>query len=151
MIWKTMLCYRTADLYFFPSGINMNGQKYLALLNNKLKIHMDIHDYNIFMHDGAPCSRSKIVSPYLKSQKFEVKDGRCFLVAWHMSAYIIALKHDRPKPNVPKQKVCTHSDAQTILHYLALQSKTLVILLRETHCTDAKRLVLPSHQLAGSF
>ena len=48
------------------------------------------------------------------------------------------------------RKVCTHSDAQTILHYLALQSKTLVILLRETHCTDAKRLVLPSHQLAGS-
>ena len=107
MICWTMLCNRTADLFFLPSGINMNGQKYLALLNNKLKIYMDIHDYNIFMHDGALCHRFKIVSPFLKNQKFKVPDGRCFLVAWHMSTYIIALKHDRLKPNVPKQK-CIH-------------------------------------------
>ena len=38
-----------------------------------------------------------------------------------------------------------------VLHHLALQSETLVILLQETHCTDAERLVLPSYQLAGSF
>ena len=37
-----------------------------------------------------------------------------------------------------------------VLHYLALQSEALVILLQETHCTDAKKLVLPSYQLAGS-
>ena len=37
-----------------------------------------------------------------------------------------------------------------ILHYLALESEAFVILLQETHCTDAEKLVLPSHQLAGS-
>ena len=37
-----------------------------------------------------------------------------------------------------------------VLHYLALQSEALVILLQETHCTDAEKLVLPSYQLAGS-
>ena len=37
-----------------------------------------------------------------------------------------------------------------ILHYLALQSEALVILLQETHFTDAEKLVLPSYQLAGS-
>ena len=36
-----------------------------------------------------------------------------------------------------------------VLHHLALQSKALVILLQETHCTDAEKLVLPNYQLAG--
>ena len=34
-----------------------------------------------------------------------------------------------------------------VLHYLALQSETLVILQQETHCTDAEKLVLLSYQL----
>ena len=37
-----------------------------------------------------------------------------------------------------------------VLHYLAMQSEALVILLQETHCTDAEKLVLPNYQLAGS-
>ena len=37
-----------------------------------------------------------------------------------------------------------------IFHHLALQSEALVILLQETHCTDAEKLVLPNYQLAGS-
>ena len=31
-----------------------------------------------------------------------------------------------------------------VLHYLALQSEALIILLQETHCTDAEKLVLPT-------
>ena len=31
-----------------------------------------------------------------------------------------------------------------------MQSEALVILLQETHCTDAEKLVLPNYQLAGS-
>ena len=31
-----------------------------------------------------------------------------------------------------------------------MQSEALVILLQETHCTDAVKLVLPNYQLAGS-
>ena len=31
-----------------------------------------------------------------------------------------------------------------------IQSEALVILLQETHCTDAEKLVLPNYQLAGS-
>ena len=37
-----------------------------------------------------------------------------------------------------------------VLYYLALHPETLVILLQETHCTDAEKLVLPSYELAGS-
>ena len=118
-----------------------------------------------------------------------ITDGRCFLAAWYVSTSVIALKHDRPKPNLLKRRVSTHSDVQqrsanqqmsfsgqdnawkklpfqstlpkssedplftaskmNTLHYLALQSETLVILLQDTHYTDAEKLVL-SYQLAGS-
>ena len=37
-----------------------------------------------------------------------------------------------------------------VLHHLAMQPEALVILLQETHCTDAEKLVLPNYQLAGS-
>ena len=37
-----------------------------------------------------------------------------------------------------------------VLHHLAMQSEALVILLQETHCTDAEKLVIPNYQLAGS-
>ena len=36
-----------------------------------------------------------------------------------------------------------------VLHHLAMQSDALVILLQETHCTDAEELILPNYQLAG--
>ena len=34
-----------------------------------------------------------------------VPDGRCFLAAWEVSTPVIALKHERPKLSLPKQKV----------------------------------------------
>ena len=37
-----------------------------------------------------------------------------------------------------------------VLHHLAMQSEALVILLQETHCTEAEKLVLSNYQLAGS-
>ena len=125
-------------------------------------------------------------------------DGRCFLAAWAVSKSVHCCLNDRPKPNLPKQKVSTHSDVQcgsanrqtsfsgwgniriklpfsghiankfrrptilqlniegftaskmNVLHHLAMQSEALVILLQETHCTDAEKVVLPNYQLAGS-
>ena len=45
-----------------------------------------------------------------------------------------------------------------VFHHFAMQSEALVILLQETHCTDAEKLnyqttyqLLPNYQLAGSF
>ena len=37
----------------------------------------------------------------------------------------------------------------SVLHHLAIQSEALVVLLQETHCISADRLVLPNYQLAG--
>lgn len=41
-----------AGLYFVD---NKNGQKYLEQLQDKLEIHIHVHDCNIFMHNGVPC------------------------------------------------------------------------------------------------
>ena len=31
-------------------------------------------------------------------------DGSCLLASWAMSKFVIAVKHDKPKSNLPKQK-----------------------------------------------
>ena len=64
----------TAGLFFLPKGVAMNGQRYLQLLEEKLELHMTVHNCEIFMHDGAPCHRSKIVTTFLKSKKVKVLD-----------------------------------------------------------------------------
>ena len=52
----------------------MNGQKYVDLLKDKLELHVAIHKCKIFMQDGAPCHRSKIVTEFLKSKKVQIPD-----------------------------------------------------------------------------
>ena len=42
------------------------------------------------------------------------------------------------------------TNKMNVLHHLAMQSEVLVILLQETHFTDAEKLALPNYQLAGS-
>jgi len=47
----------------------MNGEKYVNLLKSKLELHMTVHNCQIFMHDSAPCHRSKIVKKLLEQKK----------------------------------------------------------------------------------
>lgn len=74
MIWGAMSKSGTAGLYFLPQGTTMNGAKYVELLREKLKLHMYIHQCSIFMHDGAPCHRSKVVQNFLAKIKVSTLD-----------------------------------------------------------------------------
>ena len=74
MIWGGMLINGTAGLFFLPPGTIINGQKYLDLLKNKLELHMAVHKCSVFMQDGAPCHRAKIVTQFLKAQKINILD-----------------------------------------------------------------------------
>ena len=38
------------------------------MLEDKIEIHMAIHDRNMFMQDGAPCHLSKLVSDFLEEK-----------------------------------------------------------------------------------
>ena len=72
MIWGAMSRKGIVGLYFFIPGTTINGKKYLDLLKDNLKLHMNIHQSKIFMHDVAPCHKAKIVTSYLKNQKEKV-------------------------------------------------------------------------------
>ena len=74
MIWGGMSQNGTAGLFFLPTGTTMNGQRYLDLLKNKLELHMAVHNCTVFMQDGAPCHRAKIVTQFLKSKKIRILD-----------------------------------------------------------------------------
>ena len=65
MIWGAMSKNGTAGLYFLTPGTTINGSKYVDLLKSKLLLHMSVHNTLIFMQDGAPCHRSKIVKKFL--------------------------------------------------------------------------------------
>ena len=53
----------------------MDGAKYAELLKDKLLTHMAIHQSLIFMHDGAPCHRSKIVKQFLTENHSKILDS----------------------------------------------------------------------------
>ena len=60
--------------YFLPSGGTINGSKYVELFEEKLVLHMEIHHCTIFMHDGAPCHKSRLEQQFLDSQHIKVLD-----------------------------------------------------------------------------
>ena len=67
MVWGTMSRNGVAALSFLPPGTTINGQKYVQMLSEKLKLHLQVHNCQIFMQDGAPCHRSKVAKKFLDS------------------------------------------------------------------------------------
>ena len=65
MVWGAFSKSGTAGLKFLPPGTAMNGSRYVDLLKEKLEMHMNIHRCTVFMHDGAPCHRLKVVKQFL--------------------------------------------------------------------------------------
>jgi len=52
MIRGEMLFMRTTDI---------NGEKYVNLLEKELELHINIHSCKMFMHDGVQWHRNKVV------------------------------------------------------------------------------------------
>ena len=74
MIWGAMSAKARAGLYFLPPGSTINSSKYVELFKQKLVLHMEIHNCTIFMHDGAPCHKIRLVQQFLDSQPIKVPD-----------------------------------------------------------------------------
>jgi len=36
-----------------------------------LELHMRVHNYNIFLHDSAPCHRSKVMTNFLEQKRIQ--------------------------------------------------------------------------------
>ena len=61
-----------AALSFLPPGTTMNGPKYMQMLSEKLKLHLQVHNCQIFMQDGAPCHCSKVAKNFLDSNNINL-------------------------------------------------------------------------------
>ena len=48
--------------------------RYLNVLKEKLELHMNLHQCDTFMHNGAPCHRLKLVSAFLPENQVKVLD-----------------------------------------------------------------------------
>ena len=57
--------------YIFDPWNHNEWKKYLNFLEDKLKLHMNIHESKIFMHDSAPCHEAKVMTSYLKNETAE--------------------------------------------------------------------------------
>jgi transposase len=75
MVWG---CYSgevgRGSLYFLPKNKTMNGERYKGVMEENLIPFMNYHRAKTFMHDGAPCHRSKKVTEVLKKEKFSILD-----------------------------------------------------------------------------
>ena len=65
MVWGAISAVGTGGLYFLTPGTTINGEKYVKVLQEKLQLHMAVHQCDIFMYDGAPCHRSRVVKKFL--------------------------------------------------------------------------------------
>ena len=66
------------------------------------------------------------------------------------NALFRAIANKLRKPTILQLNIKDLTASQlNVLHYLASQFVAVFILLRETHCTNAKKLVFPSFQLAA--
>ena len=65
MVWGAMSAAGTGKFYFLTPGTTINDEKYVKVLQEKLQLHMTVHQCDIFMHDGVPCHRSRVVKKFL--------------------------------------------------------------------------------------
>ena len=74
MVWGAMSAKGTAGFYFLPHSMTVDGSRYLNVLKEKLELYMNVHQCDTFMHDDAPCHRSKLVSSFLQENQVKVLD-----------------------------------------------------------------------------
>ena len=72
MIWGDMLYRDAVGLYFIPPNTAVNGPMYMELVREKLKLHLHVHGYTIFMQDDIPCHQSKVATEFLKKHKISL-------------------------------------------------------------------------------
>ena len=61
-----------AALSFLPPGTTLYWPKYVQVLSEKLKLHMQVHSCQIFTHDCTPCHCSKVAKNFLDHKNTEL-------------------------------------------------------------------------------
>ena len=61
-------------LHFIPQKETVNAERYINILENKLKVSMSIHDCTIFQQDSAPAHTAIVVKNWFRNNKISVLD-----------------------------------------------------------------------------
>lgn len=72
MVWGCLSSQGRSALSFIPPKVTLNGERYLEILKEKLTTHMNISGCTIFMQDGAPCHRSRMVTRWLQDNGIQL-------------------------------------------------------------------------------
>lgn len=71
MVWGCFGYHGVGDIVFLPKNQCMNSERYVDLLVRHLGDSFEKTQCSIFMHDGAPCHRAKIVKEWLEACEVE--------------------------------------------------------------------------------
>ena len=72
MVWDAMSSLGPSGLYCIPPDTTTNEPRDAESLKEKLTLQRNSHKCTLFMTNGAPCHRSKIVTDFLKNNKITV-------------------------------------------------------------------------------
>jgi transposase len=74
MVWGCFSMKGRGSLYFLPSNVTINAQKYIEILESKLQTCMTIHETQVFQQDGAPAHTARIVKNWINDRGIELLD-----------------------------------------------------------------------------
>ena len=74
MVWAAFSYHGRGPIQFIEPGTTVNAKSYLNIIQNKLPVHMAIHQCSIYQQDGATCHQAGIVRKWLRDSRIDVLD-----------------------------------------------------------------------------
>jgi len=74
MVWGCFSAFGRGSLYFINKNDTVNAERYIDILNSKLKRSMIIAGTTTFQQDSAPCHTAKTVQKWLSDNQIRVLD-----------------------------------------------------------------------------
>lgn len=72
MVWGAISAMGRCGLHLFGKGEKVNAEKYIAVLESKVKVHMNASGTSIFQQDSAPCHTAKSVKKWFTDNNVHV-------------------------------------------------------------------------------
>lgn len=75
MCWGAITAKGRAGIAFLEKGKRLNSQGYMKILDEKVKVHMNIHEVTYFQQDSAPCHVSKVTKRWFVDNQVQLLEN----------------------------------------------------------------------------